>query len=998
MHRFSLAGLHFFLALLVFVLLGSAPASAQQTPAPRLFCLDSTHGFKVKISESDTTGAIYREMARQAFLLAARHELGLVTRDGTIEDTTPMDGAPPAYELAFELGQPNKVTVLSGPASPRKPVGSLNWDTNGVTRYRLLFAGWEEKSRTEIPQLLREAGLSGQPLAWKPDAPTSDEIEALLQDMTLFAQFRAAQKLHALVRTDGESPARLAALTRCYAHLAMLTEVHWTQERYAYWARAILYGQRLAVKQPDSAFALWHRAYAFSLTGTHKSSFEDFAAAEKAADFAQQTMPYWIEAAKHNLYCDLDALAKLEAREAKSAQLCGLLRYDMVEQACSANHTVAVAIELLPKMPECFRIHDGLSTFGGVGILHGATAQTPQMFAQLLYTRLQEFENLPPAVQKRVKEGTSGGGILNDLFGGEPAPDKEFKLRNRLLKALRAAADGVPASPAEDAKPPKAADEPAAAGATIVYQEPSWGVLAKLIHEASFLHAMRRVTFEADMLGVDPEASIEYFRSLLVDHPNRWFLDAHSWDSEVKEKAIKKLQAALQKDAVEIHARPLIDAVWSVDQPAANELYAAAWDHQGNAMFDLGVRHRLSPRSDPGILDTARDGMPYAPLGRMLQIRDQWDSVKEQAAAWEKDGQSWPLVMRAFGQRYVEEKQWDAAERCLKRAVEIDPSRDNYTSLADMYWDHGEKDRWVTTLEEYLDKPDYGLGHAQVRVRIADVYSYEREWEKAAPYADEAAETWAGWAMQTAGCVREGLEEFETAEQWFANLSERYRGSALQWYFFCRRTGKGRLDEAMQLAESASVERGTLDNTDLATFLVLSDQPAEAVDLFLSGFERWEWHADYGLSAAFAAHAAGDYKRRDEILQMVKEKSPSYVVAGPNTPRTDLLGLTDMMIAGFDGEKAKPLDIAAVEKLPFERNEIAEISFRYFVGKYEMIAGEKDEAIRQFKIAVASPEPADNERTLAAVELRTLGVAPEDYLGLLRTGFPPKEDEADAAK
>ncbi|MDZ4780272.1 MAG: hypothetical protein SGJ19_08475 [Planctomycetia bacterium] len=964
----------------------TSPAAAQTAAEPPVFCLDITHNFRVMDNGGETQVTIIREMARQAMLIAARHELGQITRDAVIGDTMPTSGAYSTWLLDFEPEEPNKITLFSGQKPPLKEQGSFTWSTKGVNRYRLMYASWEEKSRTEFPALLSKAGVKGAPLTWKPEAAVAEDIEPLLEQMTLISQFRAARKLHTSMREDGESPARLAALVRCYANLGVLTETHWSQERHVYLARSVLYGQRLVAKQPENASALWHRGYAYSLSGMHQNALEDWEEAEKAPDRAGAALPYWIEAAQHNVRSDLDALAQLKAREPKGAQLCDLLRYHVVEQSDGANYIVTMALETLPNMPECYRIHDGLCTFGGVSVKHGATAQAPQILASTIYTRLDEIDDLPPAVKKRVKEGTGGGGILGNIFGEDESPEKEFKLRNKVIKALWDASDVAAKPDPKNAKP------------SFDTSEPSWAALGKMINEVSFLQVMRRITFESDSLAVDPEQSVAFFRPLVAQHPYRGFLDTRNWDLDEKLAAVKTLQGSIDYDTLEIHASPLYHTIWACDKEAGKLLYDAAWSHQSNTLWELVVRHRLSPQNDEDSAEIMKVAMPYSPLGRLLQIEDQWDQVKEHAADWERESQSWPLVLRALGLRYSNEQQWDAAERCFQRAVEVDPSLESHRSLAAMYRKRGDKDRWLATLEAYLDKPDYGLGHAQVRVQIADAYAYDREWDKAVPYANEAAETWAGWALSSAGCTHEALEDFETAEQWFANLSERYRSSALEWYFFCRRTGSGRLDEAMEMAESASVERGTLDNADLGTFLVLQDQPAEAVDLFLVAFERNEWHADYGLSAAFAAHAAGDYQRRDEILQMVKEKSPSYVVSGPNTPRTDLLGLTDMMIAGFDGEKAKPLDIAAVEKLPFERNKLAEISFRYFVGKYEMIAGEKAEAIRQFKIAVASPEPADNERTLAAVELRTLGVAPEDYLGLLRTGFPVKEGPSAEAK
>ena len=65
-------------------------------------------------------------------------------------------------------------------------------------------------------------------------------------------------------------------------------------------------------------------------------------------------------------------------------------------------------------------------------------------------------------------------------------------------------------------------------------------------------------------------------------------------------------------------------------------------------------------------------------------------------------------------------------------------------------------------------------------------------WAKAQPYAEAAAQTWAGWAMQCAVRCYEGMKDWERAELWVRRLSERYPDSSLRaWLNFCKRTGHG---------------------------------------------------------------------------------------------------------------------------------------------------------------------------------------------------------------
>lgn len=51
-----------------------------------------------------------------------------------------------------------------------------------------------------------------------------------------------------------------------------------------------------------------------------------------------------------------------------------------------------------------------------------------------------------------------------------------------------------------------------------------------------------------------------------------------------------------------------------------------------------------------------------------------------------------------------------------------------------------------------------------MRVDIARHFMGRKEWDKARPYADAAAQTYAGWAMLCAAECYEGLEDWDKAE------------------------------------------------------------------------------------------------------------------------------------------------------------------------------------------------------------------------------------------
>ena len=145
--------------------------------------------------------------------------------------------------------------------------------------YKMAVEALEPLTRDVLPEVLGKAGLAGK-AAPRPGADrVPDGVEARLGRMAFPEQFAALRTLHAALRTDGPSPGRIAALSRAYANLGLLTEFQWDAASVAYKARALLYAQRLVALQPKSPGSFWHRAYAMALAGKLTLAADDLAAA-----------------------------------------------------------------------------------------------------------------------------------------------------------------------------------------------------------------------------------------------------------------------------------------------------------------------------------------------------------------------------------------------------------------------------------------------------------------------------------------------------------------------------------------------------------------------------------------------------------------------------------------------------------------------------------------------------------------------------------------------
>src|SRR5262249_15992529 len=171
----------------------------------------------------------------------------------------------------------------------------LKLASGNVIDYQALAEAAEQLSRTKFVEALKQAGAEGSANPQKPATALSPAIETQLRQMNFLSQFAALRELHALGKTQGESSQTLAGLVRAYANLGVLSKFHWNASHKVFKARALIYAQRLMHQDGESAWALWHRAYALTLAGLHQGALADLEAARAKAQQASpaESPPAW---------------------------------------------------------------------------------------------------------------------------------------------------------------------------------------------------------------------------------------------------------------------------------------------------------------------------------------------------------------------------------------------------------------------------------------------------------------------------------------------------------------------------------------------------------------------------------------------------------------------------------------------------------------------------------------------------------------------------------
>lgn len=700
-----------------------------------------------------------REIVRQAVLLAAREELNVTVRDASIGDPAPAGQPSAVVEVAALCPREKMAIRLSRVQGENREVlfeRTLR-DNEKLNDYLTLTRNAEVAARDGLPEVLGKLGVKAKPVPKKGDTRLPSALEAQLLKMSFLEQFAAVRQLHEWIRTEGSSPWRLHGLARGYANLGVLTDYQWDGAGQAYKARALLYIQRDVAARPGAPVTRWNRAYVAALAGIHILALNDLDAASRfakgMAESVRPTPPPWVELVEAHCHSAAEKLAQL--RQGSINEVGALFYLMTVEHPSNTDIALCAAREAIVANPENFRAHDALCEVGGVANLHVATTAAPLVLTELIPKRVAALSGVPDAVRKAVE-------------------DKQDEVT--LTRALDAASD-----PVRDRA------------------EPSWGALARIIRETRFNFTYRRIEFMVNHWSVPADEYWQEARPLVAEHRFRPFLEELARPSQDRSEFLPFAEK-LDTTDFGLNSLPLermAVAKMPPDQKPSyygTAVFLADWNHRDLAM--AAFRYR-STRA----VDYARKLLmvsPHSAYAMGMLVEHGWGEAEKHVAEWRKQVGDHPSLIGPLARRYDELGRTEEADGLLKRYLELSPDLWAYRLLADRAKGRGDLIRWKSILDDYLDKEeDHGLDHAKVRVEVAEFLMSKGLYGEAQPYAEAAAETWAGWAMQTAQRCAEGQEDWDAAEKWARNRALRYpNASAYDWVDFCVRTGEGHLQEA----------------------------------------------------------------------------------------------------------------------------------------------------------------------------------------------------------
>lgn len=909
--------------------------------------LNTHHNYMT--NEQVNHSLLANELVRQAILISARDELQVLTRDETLRET------PLKKRSANNLSLNVLSTIIPGHQFHILLFRRLN-DKHEIyldqayplpgPKHRYLdalSAQLERLSRTDIVEALRDAGFAGERHTTNQSTAIPQKVEQLLLDMSIISQFSALRQLHQIIRDQGESPQLLGGLAMAYANLGLLTEANLNAAHKAFKARALLYAERLVVADPKSANAHWIRAYVNTLGERYGYALEEIVRAEKLDPDEKQTPP-WGEILKAICVHDERMLEKIIDHPTHAA-LAGLLRMKGPDHG-RPDLQMQDGARVLGLVPDCETALATMFFAGDETVQQKLSRLAPVTVAMNLYPRLLAIPGLPKAAAEIANRNRD---FQTDDLDLEGNLGQELKDRLELARVLYSAEQMEGDS-----------------------SDLSWGILGQLILEVSFRQAWQRLYYDYSIEGQPHTETGQRLYDLFIDSPRRKLLLAYSGKAKTRASSIHAIRIDESFRELEYTKRRILRGVRK--SSIYKRALGVARSHIDESFGDVQSRFETIHINFKGLwarrlLRTA----PQHPYAVAMAVRHDWTTVADRWQDAETRYASVPIVQRELGVRLTNLKQYDDAERCLKRYLELQPEKDSYTTLAELYKAQGDEAQWLATLEALSETQQW---HERDRtlVMIAEHLMKQQKWKQAQHYAYEAAENEETWSLLCARDCAEGLGDLDTAEQYVRSISENHPGCEMTWYIWCKRLDFGDLEAARDLAFSRlqSIEKpGRKHWFDIyGTFHLLEGELEASLEPIQKAFAGNN-NPYSGLHLAILADECGQPELRDKTLREVLKVGPRFQYY--NRRRIEMLQFATMLLKAYSANNKESFDLERIEEILKDAPDSERTNVDYYVGRYLLKHGRVEDAVKYLKRSARASNHQLN-RAFAAVLLHERGI------------------------
>ena len=454
-------------------------------------------------------------------------------------------------------------------------------------------------------------------------------------------------------------------------------------------------------------------------------------------------------------------------------------------------------------------------------------------------------------------------------------------------------------------------------------------------------------------------------------HPYRNYLESLVRRPREANQSLTDLLEHLDLANVQMSSFSMLVTLHRSGQARGSVPWQFAWNHIDNNAHDFCEFVQIADGLDkPAVAVSLLEISPKSPFAKAVLIEKDWERARNHIAEWEQDANGSPAILAALAKRYTELGKIEDAQRALTRYIRFSPDYWAYDQLAKSYKTAGDLARWQSTLEEFLTKAeDHGLTHAQVQVELARHFMDLKQWDKAWPYAEAAASSWAQWAMMCARDCAVARKDWKNAETYAERTSRRYTAQAWPyWYLFCLETGQGNLAAARSFA--ADYVKSINDHPDQAApgpvgyFYWMGGDTKNAMIWFRNAYEKAPGpYTCFNL--ILLADEIGDSATREEAIRVLLT---NYRRQAPVACE-----MYQILSKGLNENKPGAVDLNAIDEILGQVPPASRGLNAWLVGLFLKNHGKPEDARRYLKLALGLPGVSEWGQAKANMTLRALG-------------------------
>lgn len=487
----------------------------------------------------------------------------------------------------------------------------------------------------------------------------------------------------------------------------------------------------------------------------------------------------------------------------------------------------------------------------------------------------------------------------------------------------------------------------------------SWRVLGRMLEETEFIQLWRRGYFMRFQWSVPNDEFIDAVAGVARGHRLRPLIETLSSDAARQLAATDALIARLELEELGYdEQRALVQAIGRQWQSRSAQQYVEAERrpalHMDDVYRDLLKRMESEQwRSSGNLVERLSKVSSRSPDAVAAQIRQL------------RFGNDLATLEQKFGAEFADTPQfWKALSQIAlspedrktvyRRYIALSPDAWAYRALANQLKGEGKMDEWKATLDDCLKQPAFGLEHAQLQVEIANYFMQSGDYERARPYAADAAETWAEWAILCAIHCYQGLGDYEHEGIWRARIVERYPKLPywIDYYVWTRVTGLGDSAEVLKtLRPMVAALPESTRGSRLGMFYQLIKQPRRALAAYQEadrGAQDARGVCFDDLWTAALAQELGETQQRDAALARVAKAQDPAV--------SQYRKLAEWLAALVALERGAPPDLAAVRAIVAAAGPNDRPTLNAFIGRFLDLCGQQEPASDFYREAAESPD------------------------------------------